>query len=284
MPRIISIASGKGGVGKTSLITTLSGILSSKNLNTCLIDFDSTQANTTYQIIGPIWTNDNYKEGICSVVAGTKEIDEVVYETKRKNLFIVPSEKINKRGMPYNIESNLSEMGIDGFTFLKDSIEKSEKLQKMDFIFIDVGPTLGQQLVASLVSADYVLLAARTESASVDAIQPTLDICNKVLRMNPHLKPLGVCISLEDKRNKKNLARAVKELEEITKINNIKLFENRISVNSNFAYLAREQKLIIDLKPVDKGAVEYEHLANEILEEIKKIEMSEISNQGEVIA
>lgn len=282
MPRIISIASNKGGVGKSVSMIHIAAILAKNyGFKTCVIDFDTSQANATYQLIGATWTNENYKEGICSVVIGNKNIDEVVYPTGRENLFIVPSEKVSRSGVPYSVEGNLSEMGIDGFMFLKETIESSEKLQAMDFIFIDVGPTLGQQLVTSLIAADYFLISVKTESSSVDAVSPALAIYKKVLKINPYLKPLGMYISLEDKRVKKNLKRALDELNALSKMHNIKLFENRIPINSNFSYLAREQKLIIDLKTGNRGAAEYEHLTNEILEEVKRIEINESKRNTE---
>lgn len=168
---------------------------------------------------------------------------------------------------------------------LKDEIKKSKKLQDMNFILVDNGPTLGITTVATLIASDYYTIPVRTESFSLDSIAPTVDTANKVQRQaNKFLKPLGIYIALEDKRNRKNLKRANSELESISKEYNIHLFENRIPVNANFAYLPRDNKLIFDLKTSNRGRAEYELLTQEILERIINIEKSENQsiNQSEV--
>jgi chromosome partitioning protein len=275
MPRIISVISEKGGVSKTTSTLHVAAKIAENNMKVAIIDFDTTQANATSQILGPIWSQDNYKKGICSVITEGTKIDEVVYKTDRENLFIVPSEKISSNGSPFNIEGTLKDMGLEGYMFLKEAIGESSRLQEMDFIFIDNGPTLGITTIATLISSDYYCIPVRTESFSLDSIAPTIETANKVTKTNKYLKPLGIYVALEDKRNKKNLARAVEELENISKQYNVHLFENRIPVNANFSYLPRDKSLIYDLKRGNRGSNEYEHLANEILKRIMEIETSE---------
>ncbi len=274
--RIISIVSEKGGVSKTSSVCHIGARLSQMGFKVAIIDFDTTQANATTQLVGPIWTNEDYKKGICSVVTEGNLIDDVIIETGRENLFLIPSEKFQSNGAPFNIEATLKELGLEGYMLLKEAIESSSKLKDMNFIIIDNGPTLGITTVATLIASDYYAIPVRTESFSMDSISPTIDTANKVKKQaNKLLKPLGVYIALEDKRNKKNLKRALDELEKITTDHSIHLFENRIPVNANFAYLPRDRKLIYDLKTGNRGRAEYEALTQEILERIMMIEKSE---------
>lgn len=276
MPRIISVISEKGGVSKTTSTLHIAAKIAENNMKVAIIDFDTTQANATSQILGPIWSQDDYKKGICSVITEETKINDVVYETDRENLFIVPSEKISSNGSPFNIEGTLKDMGLEGYMFLKEVLGESEKLQDMDFIFIDNGPTLGITTIATLIASDYYCIPVRTESFSLDSIAPTIETANKVTKTNKYLKPLGIYVALEDKRNKKNLARAIEELESISNQYNVHLFENRIPVNANFSYLPRDKNLIYDLKRGNRGSNEYEHLANEILKRIMEIETSEV--------
>lgn len=276
MPRIISVISEKGGVSKTTSTLHIAAKIAENNMKVAIIDFDTTQANATSQILGPIWSQDDYKKGICSVITEETKINDVVYKTDRENLFIVPSEKISSNGSPFNIEGTLKDMGLEGYMFLKEAIGESEKLQDMDFIFIDNGPTLGITTIATLIASDYYCIPVRTESFSLDSIAPTIETANKITKTNKYLKPLGIYVALEDKRNKKNLARAIEELESISNQYNVHLFENRIPVNANFSYLPRDKNLIYDLKRGNRGSNEYEHLANEILNRIMEIETSEV--------
>jgi chromosome partitioning protein len=273
--RIISIISEKGGVSKTTSAIHIASELASKGFQVAVLDFDTTQANATTQLIGQIWSVDNYKKGICSVIMNESNIDDVIYPTKRDNLFIIPSEKFNQNGSPFNVEGTLKDMGLEGYMFLKEKIEASEKLSAMNFIIIDNGPTLGITTIATLIASDYYCIPVRTESFSLDSIAPSIETAMKVQKTNKLLSPLGIYVTLEDKRNKKNLKIANSELESICSEYNVHLFENRIPVNANFAYLPREQKLISDLKTSNRGRAEYEMLTNEILERIIQIEKSE---------
>ena len=278
MTRIINVISEKGGVSKTTSTLHVAAKLAEKGMKVAVIDFDTTQANATTQLIGPIWSTDNYRQGICSVITEAVDIDNVICETGRDNLFLVPSEKLSKNGQPFNIEGTLKDMGLEGYMFLKEIIDGSKKLQDMNFIFIDNGPTLGITTVATLIASDYYVIPVRTESFSLDSIAPTIETANKVSKTNKYLKPLGIYVALEDKRNKKNLSRAIEELEAIAQQFDIHLFENRIPVNANFAYLPRDKNLIYDLKRGNRGGAEYELLANELLERIMFIETNEVEN------
>jgi chromosome partitioning protein len=279
--RIISIISEKGGVSKTTSAIHIASELASKGFQVAVLDFDTTQANATTQLIGQIWSADNYKKGICSVIMNESNIDDVIYPTKRDNLFIIPSEKFNQNGSPFNVEGTLKDMGLEGYMFLKEKIEGSEKLAEMNFIIIDNGPTLGITTIATLIASDYYCIPVRTESFSLDSIAPSIETAMKVQKTNKLLSPLGIYVTLEDKRNKKNLKIANSELESICSEYNVHLFENRIPVNANFAYLPREQKLISDLKTSNRGRAEYEMLTNEILERIIQIEKSEQKTEFE---
>jgi chromosome partitioning protein len=276
--RIISIVSEKGGVSKTTSAIHIAAELANKGFQVAVLDFDTTQANATTQLIGPIWTADNYRKGICSVVMSESSIDDVIYPTKRDNLFIIPSEKFNQNGSPFNVEGTLKDMGLEGYMFLKEKIEESEKLADMNFIIIDNGPTLGITTIATLIASDYYCVPVRTESFSLDSIAPSIETAIKVQKTNKLLSPLGVYVTLEDKRNKKNLKLANAELDQICEQYDIHLFENRIPVNANFAYLPRDQRLIFDLKTSNRGSVEYEMLTDEMLTRIVQIEKAEQSN------
>ena len=277
--RTISVISEKGGVSKTTSVIHIGARLAEMGFKVAIIDFDTTQANATTQLVGPIWSADNYKKGICSVITEKTPIDDVIIETNRENLFLVPSEKLNSNGAPFNIEATLKELGLEGYMILKEAIKDSSKLEEMNFILIDNGPTLGITTVATLIASDYYTIPVRTESFSLDSIAPTVETANKVHKQaNKLLKPLGIYIALEDKRNKKNLKRANQELQSISEQFEIHLFENRIPVNANFAYLPRDNKLIFDLKTSNRGKAEYELLTQEMLERIMKIEKEEASS------
>lgn len=270
MPKVISCVNQKGGVGKSAATVHLSAYLSEfKNLKVCIIDFDTTQGNTTKHLVGPLIQDGEYKEGICAVIDERAKIDDVILKTERENLWVVPSEIYYSNGNVVDVADILKKMEFNqGYTFLRDAIIQSKKLQEMDAIFIDLGPKTDIVSASALCASDYALIPTRSESEAIDAIEPTVIFINKIQNhLNEHLKCLGVFVSLEDKRVKKNLTRTNEELEEITEKLKIPLFDSRISTNSNFAYLCRDRKLIFDIKG-NRGSAEYQSLGDEIIEKM----------------
>lgn len=273
--RIISVVSGKGGVGKSTLALNLATYIASLGLPTALIDFDVSQGNLTSHLLGPIWDTNPEQEGICSVISNNKNVDEVIVKTDKSNLYIIPSEKMNKNRVPYNIDSILKDMGLDGFMSIKNIIESSKKLNEMAFIIIDTGPKLNTEVVSVLVASSYVLLPTRMEGYSIDSIPSSIEVIEKVKRQaNSKIKILGACVTLEDKRNRKNTLRADDELEKIKLSKKINVFKNRISVNASFSYLVRDRSTIYDLKS-GRGSNEYTALSDEILKTVMDIEKKE---------
>lgn len=84
---IISIASQKGGVGKTSTAISLAAGLARKGKRTLLIDIDS-QANTS-KVLLPDYQNIPKDKIIFATIIDRQPL--VVHQTTVSNLFLVPS-------------------------------------------------------------------------------------------------------------------------------------------------------------------------------------------------
>ena len=118
MPRIISVIAQKGGVGKTTSTIHIATALANMGFKTLIIDWDTSQGNSTYSTIKHL--DSKTQKGICHIIANGGSLDEVIYETKNKNLSIIPSEITDARGNAYSIESLLTQLGIEGYTLLKE--------------------------------------------------------------------------------------------------------------------------------------------------------------------
>ena len=75
MTKTIAIASGKGGVGKTTIAVNLSLALTKQNKNTLLLDADLGMANS-HILLGI-----NPKYSLEDFVSGNKSLDEVITTT-----------------------------------------------------------------------------------------------------------------------------------------------------------------------------------------------------------
>tara|TARA_B100001093_G_scaffold103814_1_gene96040 strand:+ start:53 stop:832 length:780 start_codon:yes stop_codon:yes gene_type:complete len=152
MTKTISIASGKGGVGKTTIAVNLSLALTKQNKKTLLLDADLGMANSHILLgINPKYSLDDF-------VSGNKSLDEVITTTKDRLKFVSGGSAINHL-------LNLSDLErhkiIQNFTNIKN---------KPEYMVIDVGAGAESSSLTFMASADRVIIVVTAEPTSfIDA-------------------------------------------------------------------------------------------------------------------
>lgn len=271
MPRIISVIAQKGGVGKTTSTIHIATALANMGFKTLIIDWDTSQGNSTYSTIGHL--DSKKQKGICHIIANGGSLSEVICETKTPNLSIIPSEITDSRGNAYSIESILTQLGIEGYTLLKELLTENEKIQDFQFVLIDNTPKLGIETVSSLIASDYFITPVQMTDFSLGSIGQTISTALKVKKShNKDLEALGIFVSSSDNRINK-AKEAIVELGEYCKKSGIHLFDSIIPIASKFAFLPRGQQTIFDVtKPSERGHKEYLKLTKEMMSRMIALE------------
>lgn len=170
MGKIISIASGKGGVGKTTVTAELGLALSKRNLKVCLVDADVAMANLSLLLNmqgSPITLHD--------VLLGESIIQDAIYDG------------------PFGVKLVPSGLSLDSYrrvdperlTGILDSIKN-----QYDFILLDCPAGIEKSVIAAISSSDEVLLLTAPTSASLaDALKVKI-MCNRL-----NVKVVGVIIN-----------------------------------------------------------------------------------------
>src|SRR4051794_5901908 len=185
---IYSIASQKGGTGKTSSSISLAAGLAHKGKRVLLIDMDS-QANSSKVLLH------NYQrlpkeETIYATILERKPL--VIHHTNVRNFDIVPSHIL------------LSNTDVE-LTTAKDHREASLKTHldtikdKYNFIFIDNPPALGWLTINSFTASDQVLVVVSPGYFELDSLvqlNKTLDEVREFF--NPQLALLGFLFTMSD--------------------------------------------------------------------------------------
>jgi chromosome partitioning protein len=185
---IISIASQKGGVGKTSTSISLAAGLARKGKRTLLIDIDS-QANSS-KVLLPNYPVLDKDQTIFTTIIQRGPLP--VHETNIPNLSIVPSHIL------------LSNTDIELTTALdhREARLKS-KLDAIagqyDFIFIDCPPTLSWLTINALTASDKVLVVVSPGYFELDSIVQISKTIKEVREVfNPLLELLGFLFTMSD--------------------------------------------------------------------------------------
>lgn len=144
MGRLISIASGKGGTGKTTTAANLSIALGKMGYKVCAVDADLTMANLSL-VMG---IDDAYTT-IHDVLAGRANINDAIYATTYENVHVIPAAidwehviRADPRKLPDTIKP------------LKE---------KFDFVIIDSPAGLQMDAMNAMMSGDEVLLVTNPE-------------------------------------------------------------------------------------------------------------------------
>lgn len=152
MTRIIVCASGKGGVGKTTLVSNIGVALAELGKNTIALDANLTTPNLGLHLGVPL-----YPVTLHDVLKGNAHIRDAIYEHE-SGLKIIPA-GISIRDLKGVDSRDLSGAVLD-------------LLGTADIVLIDAAAGLGRETMAALESGDELLLITNPELPSViDALK-----------------------------------------------------------------------------------------------------------------
>jgi chromosome partitioning protein len=225
MNKILAIFNNKGGVGKTTTVVNLAGVLAKNNKRVLIIDVGD-QGNCTVSFGA---NPDDLNYTLFEVLTGkviAKEAIIKVYE----NIEILPSNG-NMGVLEMNILTNLD--NYDNPThLLKDSIEAIQ--EDYDIILIDCPPNLGLTMSNVLNACDTVLIPHQPEHYSARSLQKVIqELYNFIGESNPNLKIHGVVGTLVDIHT--NLHKeSIKASRTFCEENDIRMFDTYIPKSIEF--------------------------------------------------
>lgn len=181
----ITVASQKGGVGKTTTALEIFDCLTKAGFNTLFIDLDQ-QCNSTHTLD-------------IEVEEGTTK---TIYEVLKKTCFL--TETIQHGIVPgspllSSIEFELA-MAIDGSQRLRNLLTNVDDIY--DYCIIDTPPNLGIYLLSALVAANKVIIPVRADKYSIEGLKNIIETVVAVQEnFNPSLEIAGVLLTTYDQRN-----------------------------------------------------------------------------------
>jgi len=170
MGEIITIVSGKGGVGKTTLTANLGLALTEQGYSVLLIDADIAMSNLSL-LIGV----DNPPITLHDVLLGSSSVGDATYDGPGK-LKIIPS-------------------GLSISTYQRVDVERLVSVVKSlynqyDYILIDAPAGIDKNVIAAMSSSTQILLITEPTSPSVADVFKV-----KIVAERLNLKVLGIVIN-----------------------------------------------------------------------------------------
>jgi septum site-determining protein MinD len=156
---VYAVASGKGGVGKTTTTVNLGTALAKAGHRVVVVDADMGMANLAAFV--SLGTDEATLDG---VLAGEAGLDDAIYPLAG-DLFAVPSGT--------DLET-YSEASPEGLTQVVDALRSA-----FDFVLLDVGAGVSHETVLPLGLADGVLLVSTPDPAAVQNTLQSTDLVDR---------------------------------------------------------------------------------------------------------
>jgi chromosome partitioning protein len=251
MGKIISIASQKGGVGKTTTAINLGACLAQESKRVLIVDIDP-QGNATSGL--GINGNDQ-RLSTYEVLIGHSEIQPAVMPTALATLDLLPAgqrlsgaevELVGMMARETRLKTCLAKVALD-----------------YDYVLIDSPPSLGLLTINSLTASDSVLIPLQCEYLALEGLTQLIGAIRLVQdHLNPALRIEGVLLTMFDARL--NLSQQVAE--EARKFFSDRVYKTVIPRNVRLSEAPSFGKPIVLYDPHSSGAESYRELAREVIE------------------
>ena len=246
MKRIISVANHKGGVGKTTSVSSLGVALSRLGKRVLLVDIDP-QRNLT-DILSPGYSGK-------TIYTSLRDLSSLPIVRVGENLDLCPS------------SIDLVSMDLE----LRDVSEREYRLRRLlsgldyDYILIDCSPTLGLLTLNALSASTEVFIPLTPEALPAKGLGTLLDIIDRTKEaFNPDLRLGGIIITRYQRRKINRI------VEESLRENFGELvFQTKIRENVDLSESPLSGKDIFSYSPDSNGSKDYLSLAKEILSKLK---------------
>src|SRR5215210_4138953 len=185
---VISIASQKGGTGKTSTSISLAAGLAHKGKKVLLIDIDS-QANSS-KVLLPNYRDIPKEQTIHTTILERQPLP--VHQTYLKNLSIVPAHILVS-----NTDIELTTAKDHREARLKTELDRIK--DTYDYIFIDNPPALGWLTINAFTASDKVLVVVSPGYFELDSLVQLSKTLEEVREyFNPNLELLGYLFTMSE--------------------------------------------------------------------------------------
>lgn len=242
MARVITVASGKGGVGKTNISVNLSLYLAGQGYRTCLFDADLGLANIN--ILLGIYPEYNLKD----VILNKKSIKDILIRSYY-GIDIIPG------------SSGVEMMADLDYEQIDPMVQSLSKLDDYDFLIFDTSAGVSKNVVSFCMASSEIIIVVTPEPTSLTDAYALL----KILSINGFKDSAGIIINQSKSSQIAKIAYS-KLKETVQKFLHINILPlGIITHDSHVLEAVTAQKPFVSLYPNSNASRCIKNIANQII-------------------
>ena len=253
--KTICFANNKGGSGKSTTCANIGYSLSTLGKRVLLIDADM-QMNLTLQFFDDEQSLEMAKsqKNIYVGIVEQRDLTDFARATEYENLDLIPSSTLMS-GIEFQLFTKWQREFI-----LREGLKKIKESGKYDYILIDAPPTLGCWAMNIMCASDFLVIPVEASPWGLFGLANMFEFYEQVKLISPSLELMGIAITKASER--KNYFKQT--IETLSSLENVRLFESIIRVDSNIEWSQDNSKPVMVYKKSSRAAGEYMEMAKEI--------------------
>ncbi len=240
--KVIAVASGKGGVGKTNTVINLATSLAALGDRVMVLDADLGLGNLDVMLgLAPQYN-------LQHLFSGEKNLDEIIVEGPR-GIKIIPA------------ASGIQEVTQSGTREQHILMEQMSRFaEKIDFLFIDAAAGISDMVTSFVMAADAALVVATPEPTSMtDAYALMKVLCNRYGEKKFYLLLNQVSGESEARQVYSQLSRVGEKFLDITLV-----FLGYIPKDANVPMAVCRQQAVVEYKPESPASCAFGEVARRL--------------------
>ncbi|MCK5120745.1 MAG: ParA family protein [Methylococcales bacterium] len=194
--KVWAVSNQKGGVGKTTTVVSLGGLLSSWGFRTLLVDLDPHGSLTSYFKMNP----DEMELSVYNLFHDTgnkkKNITPEVYiaKTKFEGLSILPASTAIA-----TLDRQVASLGGMGLV-VSNALKKVS--DDYDYVIIDSPPMLGILMINALAACNHIIIPSLSEHLALKGLERMVHTMKMVFKSRKKMPDYMIVPTMFDKRTK----------------------------------------------------------------------------------
>lgn len=252
--RIWAVANQKGGVGKTTTVVTLGGLLAAEGYRVLLVDLDPHGSLTTWFGLDP----DRLPHSVFDLFQHQGKVPEglpeqLITDTGVEGLSLLPASSalatLERRAV-----------GVEGMG-LVISRALARLWDDFDYVLLDNTPTLGVLMVNALAAAQHLIVPVQTEFLAIKGLERMLHTLDMIMRSQKKELAYTILPTLFDRRTQASL----KSLNMLRKTYPDRLWRFVIPVDTRFRDASEAGLVPSQLAGNSQGVRAYRRLLQDLL-------------------